>query len=477
MPFKSEAQRRWMYANEPEMAKRWEKETPKGKKLPDKLKKKTAASKKQVHQLAEKLNIPWDANPKFMRWTEKLTGKTCLDKMDEGELSVVYAALKKRGKEKTAGEKDIYVYTALPKGARELVDRYGLMSAKNVLKNPEVLAAARRPEDREKFKADVKERVGTWKEDSVSGPSVFFGPPDWDKIHEKHYINKWDLQPSRINLSKLMRDEPGTRIRGVELVPYNPAWGKLSDKEYNALDERLKRKRALTLEEVRELAAKSPKELWKHYDSPEGTHYASDVPHAQVITPSGNILPKYIEHLSKWEGRPQKDTGVVAHIAGPSGSGKTTLLGKLKKKNPALVTKDLDDFDAEARRQLGPEYVAKKRTYTDEMLSRLYTRRQELLDSFLRKKKDSPVVLAGHHIEGPHTLKFQTRHKLLLSTGARESALRRSKRGSKPGIDNISKYRQEAKGTIAELRAAGYKKSTPKEIEVKVLHQRPRQKL
>lgn len=27
MPFKSEAQRRWMYANHPEMAKRWEKET------------------------------------------------------------------------------------------------------------------------------------------------------------------------------------------------------------------------------------------------------------------------------------------------------------------------------------------------------------------------------------------------------------------------------------------------------------------
>lgn len=31
MPFKSQAQRRWMYANEPAMAKRWEKETPKGK--------------------------------------------------------------------------------------------------------------------------------------------------------------------------------------------------------------------------------------------------------------------------------------------------------------------------------------------------------------------------------------------------------------------------------------------------------------
>ena len=34
MPFVSQAQRGWMYSNEPEMAKRWEKETPKGKKLP-----------------------------------------------------------------------------------------------------------------------------------------------------------------------------------------------------------------------------------------------------------------------------------------------------------------------------------------------------------------------------------------------------------------------------------------------------------
>jgi len=35
-PFKSQAQRGWMYANEPEMAKRWEKHTPK-KKLPPRL--------------------------------------------------------------------------------------------------------------------------------------------------------------------------------------------------------------------------------------------------------------------------------------------------------------------------------------------------------------------------------------------------------------------------------------------------------
>jgi len=34
MPFKSKAQKGWMYANEPAMAARWQKETPKGKKLP-----------------------------------------------------------------------------------------------------------------------------------------------------------------------------------------------------------------------------------------------------------------------------------------------------------------------------------------------------------------------------------------------------------------------------------------------------------
>jgi len=35
-PFKSESQRKWMWAKKPEMAKRWEKETPPGK-LPKKV--------------------------------------------------------------------------------------------------------------------------------------------------------------------------------------------------------------------------------------------------------------------------------------------------------------------------------------------------------------------------------------------------------------------------------------------------------
>ena len=39
MPFKSKAQRRWMYANHPEMAKEWEEHTTKGSKLPEHVKK------------------------------------------------------------------------------------------------------------------------------------------------------------------------------------------------------------------------------------------------------------------------------------------------------------------------------------------------------------------------------------------------------------------------------------------------------
>lgn len=45
MPFKSQSQRKWMYANDPEMAEKWEKHTPKGKKLPKKVRKKKHGKK------------------------------------------------------------------------------------------------------------------------------------------------------------------------------------------------------------------------------------------------------------------------------------------------------------------------------------------------------------------------------------------------------------------------------------------------
>lgn len=45
MPFKSKAQMREMFANQPKIAKRWAKETPNIKALPEKLKKKKPKKK------------------------------------------------------------------------------------------------------------------------------------------------------------------------------------------------------------------------------------------------------------------------------------------------------------------------------------------------------------------------------------------------------------------------------------------------
>ena len=46
MPFKSKAQKKWMYANKPEMAKKWSDHTANAKKLPEKVKSKKCKSKK-----------------------------------------------------------------------------------------------------------------------------------------------------------------------------------------------------------------------------------------------------------------------------------------------------------------------------------------------------------------------------------------------------------------------------------------------
>ena len=46
MPFKSEAQRRYLWAREPEVAEKFAKETPKGAKLPQKVAYQAAKTKK-----------------------------------------------------------------------------------------------------------------------------------------------------------------------------------------------------------------------------------------------------------------------------------------------------------------------------------------------------------------------------------------------------------------------------------------------
>ena len=55
MPFKSQAQRKWMYANMPEMAKEWEDETPVGR-LPSRLNSKST-SKTKISQRRRRRKI------------------------------------------------------------------------------------------------------------------------------------------------------------------------------------------------------------------------------------------------------------------------------------------------------------------------------------------------------------------------------------------------------------------------------------
>lgn len=57
MPFKSQAQRAFMHARHPEIAKRWEKHTPKGKKLPKYAKKKHTLKDEFEHNLDMALGL------------------------------------------------------------------------------------------------------------------------------------------------------------------------------------------------------------------------------------------------------------------------------------------------------------------------------------------------------------------------------------------------------------------------------------
>ena len=56
-------------------------------------------SVEDIHNRADKLGITWDDDDEFMSWTKKLTGESHLDKMTNEELSIIYTALEKRGKE------------------------------------------------------------------------------------------------------------------------------------------------------------------------------------------------------------------------------------------------------------------------------------------------------------------------------------------------------------------------------------------
>jgi SPP1 gp7 family putative phage head morphogenesis protein len=95
VPFESEAQRRWMYANHPEMAKEWESHTPKGKSLPRRKGKGRAGNgRKPVHnrKSLKRVGVSSPRNP--MRADPSRT--SALRRQLVSELSSCFDALRVR---------------------------------------------------------------------------------------------------------------------------------------------------------------------------------------------------------------------------------------------------------------------------------------------------------------------------------------------------------------------------------------------
>jgi hypothetical protein len=275
--------------------------------------------------------VGYDAyrNSGLMGWHEKHLGPLTIEETESKEKPLYQdrAQVLLKSAASVAPDKvvkqDIYVLHAVPKGNREIIKKHGLLSSEALLKNPEVLAAvlaARRgttsEETEEEFRARVEEKLkdsffGT----SVKGPSVLFGEPDPKKITDAHPVRRLNTETLRINLSRLLKDIPETRISGSELKPYDPEGPEHQGDE---------RHYDISLDDVSEYASRAPEELWKRYNEPEGRRYASNVPHAQIITPSGVIPPEYIEFdkvadltkiAPKWSNRDHLLIALREHLA------------------------------------------------------------------------------------------------------------------------------------------------------------------
>ena len=66
MPFKSQAQKRWMYANKPEMAKEWEDDTPKGR-LPSRIHAKSTSQTRIASLSQRRIRRAWRRTQKQAR--------------------------------------------------------------------------------------------------------------------------------------------------------------------------------------------------------------------------------------------------------------------------------------------------------------------------------------------------------------------------------------------------------------------------
>ncbi len=176
----------------------------------------------------------------------------------------------------------------------------------------------------------------------------------------------------------------------------------------------------------------------------------------------GDVLKHHKDYL-------EDKSKVLAHIGGASGSGKTTLANKLQTLHPDISFKDLDEFDDEAVDKLGWNKI-RKNDYDDEMLGKLASLRQELMDKYI-KDKDNKIVLLGHHTEGDHVLNIPTKNRFLLDVDARTSAMRAYNRSQKEKsehrrtIEELPGDIKEAEKDIEFLKNSGYKPMSHESVE------------
>jgi RNA polymerase Rpb2, domain 3 len=227
--------------------------------------------------------------------------------------------------------------TYIPEETLASVREHGLLSG-DLLAKPEnrhLLELARPGKAADEWLAfrEQKLKEEPWKK-SFAGPSAFFGQPDIDRIKgdSTHPMNQRKSVPLQIDLEALLRDAPDTRLHGVELAPGKSLWAHLSDEEWEAMSDEEKepilaaRHHDLKIEEVKQLIerAKNPQELWKHFEPGHG-RYAGDVPHVQIMHPTGKIDPKYLE----FSDATTKSAATHELVFGPSGAGKTTKANQL----------------------------------------------------------------------------------------------------------------------------------------------------
>jgi len=214
-----------------------------------------------------------------------------------------------------AGQKQAMdAHTMVPTAAMDQVRKHGLLSGQSLLQHPEALAAAAKGRGMtpEELKQQLEETLAGWKAEGSQGVNVLFkGPPEGFKLPEHHPTKRWDMTRVGVDLSKLLKSLPNTRVHGSELVPYNAEDDERLGEDY--IDQR---HRDLSPEEIAELQSREDTDLWKDMDK-DFKGYAANVPHASLITESGGIDPQYLQ-------LPEKQAMEVYHGTHRPGSGPTS---------------------------------------------------------------------------------------------------------------------------------------------------------